>query len=101
MTRADREAAAVFFLRKMSKVVSEWIESGEDRKKQVEPDIIELAALLARVRAEGAAAERSLHPPPEAAVVTLIGFLDDLQKKLNAAQDEIAVLKLPPVTGPP
>lgn len=38
---------------------------------------------------------------PDVAVVTLIEIIDGLQKKLCAAQDEIAALKLAPVTPQP
>ena len=67
----------------------------------MDEDIKALALLLAEVRSSGAEEERKLHPKPEAAVVTLIETVDGLHKKLSAAQDEIAALKLAPVTPTP
>lgn len=67
----------------------------------MDEDIKALAVLLHEIRSAGADAERKLHPEPEAAVVTLIEIIDGLQKKLSAAQDEVATLQSPPVTPSP
>jgi hypothetical protein len=100
-TTEDRSAAACFYLRKHTGVVQDWIDSDVDENDRVDEDIKALAVLLAEVRASGAAAERKLHPKPEAAVVTLIETIDDLHKKLIVAQEEITALKLVPVTSQP
>lgn len=100
-TTEDRSTAACFYLRTHTGVVQDWIDSDVDENDRVDEDIKALAVLLAEVRASGAVAERKLHLKPEAAVVTLIETIDDLHKKLSAAQDEIAALKHAPVTPTP
>ncbi len=98
-TQADRLAAAGFYLRTHTGAIQSWIDSSVDEEDRVDEDIKALSVLLAEVRASGAAAERKLHPKPEAAVVTLIETIDDLHKKLIVAQEEITALKLVPVTS--
>ena len=100
-TQADRFAAAGFYLRTYTGAIQSWIDSSVDEEDRVDEDIKALSVLLAEVRASGAAAERKLHPKPEAAVVTLIETIDDLHKKLIVAQEEITALKLVPVTSQP
>ena len=99
-TKADRHTAADFYLRKHSGAIQSWIDSSVE-DSCVDDDIKDLAVLLAEVRASGAAEERKLHPTPETAVVTLIENIDGLQKDLHTAQEEIAALKLAPVTPVP